>query len=84
MNTDPKEKELAEKFYSDPAWSYVEEKLMAFVNELQDFTTLDETLPAETLKAQVTARKIARDQIIKFLNQCGILRNINNIKTTFK
>ena len=82
---DTTEKTLYEKFYTDPSWQDIENKIMGYVRELEDFTTLDETLPAETLKAQVTARKIAKDALIRFLNDCGIIRrNLTTPKATFK
>lgn len=80
------EKELQEKFYNDPAWKYIEKKILGYIEPLLDLSTVDMALPAENVKVEIKGRLIAHETLTKFLNETGIIskEKRGNTKTTFK
>lgn len=78
------EKELRDKFYTDPAWKHIEDKILAYIEPLLDLSTVDMTDKAENVKVEVKGRLIAHKQMMKFLDESGIIRKKTPTKTTFK
>lgn len=56
------------KLMEDPRWQDIEDILMERIAPLMDFNTIDLTQPAEHVKAEVIARKLAYNSIADFLN----------------
>lgn len=59
----------------DPRWNAVEELLRKHIEPLMDFNTIDLSQPAEHVKAEVIARKLAYNNIAEFLNTTLIISN---------
>ncbi len=77
--------ELTKRFFTDPQWGEVEELILGYVMPLLDFDTLDTTQPAEHVKAEVIARKLAYNAMTKFLKDTSIItRPVREIKNPFK
>lgn len=64
---------ITTRFFQDPEWKQVEEMILAHVEQLRDFSTLDLKAPAEHLKAEVIGRMYAYDALIKFLGDSKLV-----------
>lgn len=82
----PQEKKKAlQKFFLDPEWFLVEEMLSEKTKDLRDISTIDLTLPAETIKAIVAGRQETLNLVDAFHKDVEQMRGINsNTPTTFK
>ena len=69
----------------DPRWGQVELLIRSYVDPLMDFNTLDDTQPAEHVKAELIGRKIAYNSMVEFLNSTLLVSNkINKVKEPFR
>jgi hypothetical protein len=59
----------------DPRWAAVEKLIQDHINPLMDFNTIDLTQPAEHVKAEVIARKLAYNNLADFLNTTIMVSN---------
>lgn len=85
MNEQQKiEKDLHDKFYTDPSWKHIEEKLISYIEPLMDLSTVDMAQTAENVKVEIKGRMIAHETLLKFLSESGIIRKKIDKKTTFK
>lgn len=66
-------KTVQERFYSDPEWYQVEEIIMEFINPLRDMSTIDTKQPSENVKAELIARTLAYDSLIKFVQESKLV-----------
>lgn len=78
------ERELQEKFYSDPAWSIIENKIRSYIEPLLDMTTLEINSDAHHLKSEIRARILAHERLNKFLEDCQIIKGGKATKTSFR
>lgn len=53
----------------DPRWKDVEAIIHNKIDPLMDFHSIDTTQPAEHVKAEIIARRIAYDSLADFLNE---------------
>jgi len=63
---------LKEKFFNDPDWSHVENAIASFIEPMRDVLTIDATLDAESVRAEVLSRQIAYNKLDSFLQQAKI------------
>jgi hypothetical protein len=78
-------KKINDKFFQDPDWAIVEQIILDYIEPLKDITTVDITEHADTVKAQVAGRKIAYEQLHKFLREARLLnKTIISKPVTFK
>jgi len=75
---------LKNKFVRDPDWREVEKIILSYIEPLLDMTTIDITQSAETIKAEVIGRRMANEQLSKFLLDSGLIQRQSDNKTTFK
>jgi len=66
---------LVKKFFEDPDWKLVEAMIMEFIHGLEDPTTIDTRERAEDVKAEIVGRKIAKESMMRFLTNSGMIRN---------
>lgn len=67
------QKTVQARFYQDPEWYQIEDLILEFINPLLDMNTIDTTQPAEHVKAEVIARGLAYDSLIKFVRGAGLV-----------
>lgn len=67
-------KTINDKFFTDPDWHLVEELIKDYINPLTDLNDIDVKETADNVKAQVVGRRIAYEQMTRFLTEAGILR----------
>lgn len=76
---------LTAKFFTDPDWKMMEELIRSYTEPLCDWNTLDLTVPAEHLKAEVIGRMYAYNGLSKFLVETKIItRPLKEIRNPFK
>jgi hypothetical protein len=69
----------------DPRWRDIEAIINNKIEALMDFRTIDTTQPAEHVKAEVIARRIAYDSLADFLNETLLVdRKITKNNNPFK
>ncbi len=66
-------KELQTVFFEDPRWKGVEELILEFINPLLDMNTIDISQPAEAVKAEIIGRRLAHEQLFKFISQSKMI-----------
>lgn len=71
---------LKQKFFNDPDWVEVEKLLMGFINPLIEMDDVDDTQPAEHVKAEIIGRKKLYKQITQFLEQTGMVKDSSTFK----
>lgn len=59
----------------DPRWAAVEKLIQEHIDPLMDFNTIDLSQPAEHVKAEVIARKLAYNNLADFLNTTLMVSN---------
>lgn len=62
------------KFFLDPDWKECEDLLNGYIHDLEDASTIDINQSAETVKAEIIGRQIARDRLKSFLTEVGFVR----------
>ena len=62
------------KFFLDPDWKECEDLLNGYIHDLEDASTIDIRQTAETVKAEIIGRQIARDRLRSFLSEVGFVR----------
>ena len=62
------------RFYNDPEWYFLEEEILEFIEPLLDVFTIDINSTPEDVKAQVMSRRIAYEQMTKFLESSRLLK----------
>lgn len=67
-------KKISDKFFTDPDWHLVEELIKDYIEPLKDLNDIDIRETADNVKAQVVGRRIAYEQMTRFLSEAGILR----------
>jgi len=67
-------KTVQARFYQDPEWYQVEDIILEFINPLKDMSTIDTKQPAEHVKAEVIARRLAYESLIGFVRSSGLIR----------
>ena len=73
------------KFFNDPDWRICEDLLKGYIHDLEDATTIDTTQTAETVKAEIIGRQIARDRLKSFLIETGFIKeDIKNDSISFE
>lgn len=75
---------LKNKFVRDPDWKEIEKIIISYVEPLLDMTTIDTTQSAETIKAEVIGRRMAHEQLSKFLLDSGLIQRQTINNPTFK
>jgi hypothetical protein len=76
---------LKDKFFSDPDWSHVENTLAAFIEPMRDVLTIDASLDADTVRAEVLSRQLAYKRLDKFLQDAKVVsKPLSNINNTFE
>lgn len=73
---------IKKHFFSDPGWPMVEELIMEYVNPLLDMNDVDESQPAEHVKAEIVGRKKLHAQVLKFFASSGVIKKPENYKIT--
>jgi len=64
---------LNARFFNDPEWKQVEEMILAHIEPLKDFNTIDTKQPAENVKAEVIARMLAYNALSEFLKETRLV-----------
>lgn len=74
------------KFFQDPDWVLVEEMINEYIDPLRNVSTVKtDNTTADAVMAEVVGRKIATEELTKFLRECRLIGKINkNIKGNFK
>jgi hypothetical protein len=74
-------KTVQDRFLKDPEWHLIEELVMSYITPLLDMSTIDTTLPAEDVKAQIIGRRLAYEQMWEFVQQSKLISEPQKIKT---
>lgn len=73
---------ITARFFEDPEWKQVEDMILAHIEPLRDFDTIDLKQPAEHVKAEVIGRMLAYNSLTKFLQDTKLvnrpLKEFNN------
>ena len=64
---------LTARFFEDPEWKNVEEMILAYIEPLKDFNTIDMKQPAEHVKAEIIGRMLSYNALWKFLNDTKLV-----------
>lgn len=77
--------DLQKTFFQDPRWKEVEDLLLSYIEPLTDMNTIDDTQPAEHVKAEIIGRKLAYRSIKEFLDSTKVVsRPLKEIKNPFE
>ena len=64
---------ITARFFQDPEWQKVEEMILAHIEPLKDFNTIDLKQSAEHVKAEVIGRMLAYNGLSKFLGDTKLV-----------
>lgn len=64
---------ITTRFFQDPEWKQVEEMILAHIEPLKDFNTIDLSQPAEHVKAEVIGRMLSYNALAKFLSETKLV-----------
>lgn len=64
---------ITARFFQDPEWKQVEDMILAHIEPLRDFNTIDLKQPAEHVKAEIIGRMIAYNSLSKFLSETKLV-----------
>lgn len=67
------EKLKLRKFFQDPDWALVQKAVGEKILRLEGLKGIDDKLPAEDVKCQVRAHKLAQSVLKEFFIECDIL-----------
>jgi hypothetical protein len=77
--------ELIKKFFNDPDWVHVEERLRGYIEPLVDMNKVDFSQDPTEFKAELRAKFALYKAIDKFLLDSKVLsRPLKDIKNPFK
>lgn len=75
---------ITARFFQDPEWKQVEDMIMAHIEPLKDFNTIDLKQPAEHVKAEVIGRMLSYNALVKFLNETKLVnRELKEYKNPY-
>lgn len=75
---------ITTRFFTDPEWKQVEDMIMAHIEPLKDFNTIDLKQPAEHVKAEVIGRMLSYNALVKFLNETKLVnRELKEYKNPY-
>lgn len=73
MQFTAEQREKLKKFFSDPDWVIVQEAIGKKIVELEMLKGIDDSKPAQDVKAQVIGHKVARNILLGLFKACDMI-----------
>lgn len=77
-------KNIRDKFFSDPDWKFVDNSIKEYLEPIRDVLTIDTSMSAESVLAEVRARQLTVQRLESYLNDVGMISGSLKTQTPFR